>query len=675
MDQTHLSRRHKVLRTLFMIVAVALISWFFPHNEAFRYEYEVGKPWRYGRLSAPYDFPIYLSDSAIVQMEDSLHRQVKPRYQIDNSVAETVMRSLRSSHLPLSAEALQQLKSNLETVYSKGILTGEERIRLDELSVAEAILNSNDSSVSVPTTQLLSEIQAYEAIRNDSLYSREFTAVQLRPLLRSNLTPDTTAMRIEYVRLRQQVSITSGTVLAESRIIDNGEIVTPYTYRVLESYRREQQQRMKLSGDDTLMIVGRALLVGLILCSVLLFFSLYRPWIHLKQTEVLVAIGAIVSMVILTSLANRFAVGAVYMVPIGIVTVLLSTFHGSRTAYYCHIIMVLLCSFIAPSHYEYLIIQCIVGMIIVFSLKDGLQERKALMHVSIFSAIGYTGTYTLYTLATEGSLINISWPILGMMVLNAILLLLAYLIIYAMENIFGFVSGISLVEMCNLSNRLLLRLQQEAPATFQHSLNVSNIAANAAKLIDANPALVRAGALYHDIGKLWNPQMYTENQHGNSPHNNLTLEESVDVIKKHVSMGVEIAKKEKLPDEIINFILTHHGKSQVRFFYIKWCNEHPDEKPDPDFFSYPGPDPISKEQTILMLADSIEAATRSLKEYTTEAVTERVNTIVNDIIASGRLNNSKLSFHEIEICKASFISSIESINHVRIAYPELKKKP
>lgn len=674
MDQTHLSRRHKVLRTLFMIVAVALISWFFPHNEAFRYEYEVGKPWRYGRLSAPYDFPIYLSDSAIVQMEDSLHRQVKPRYQIDNSVAETVMRSLRSSHLPLSAEALQQLKSNLETVYSKGILTGEERIRLDELSVAEAILNSNDSSVSVPTTQLLSEIQAYEAIRNDSLYSREFTAVQLRPLLRSNLTPDTTAMRIEYVRLRQQVSITSGTVLAESRIIDNGEIVTPYTYRVLESYRREQQQRLKLSGDDTLMIVGRALLVGLILCSVLLFFSLYRPWIHLKQTEVLVAIGAIVSMVILTSLANRFAVGAVYMVPIGIVTVLLSTFHGSRTAYYCHIIMVLLCSFIAPSHYEYLIIQCIVGMIIVFSLKDGLQERKALMHVSIFSAIGYTGTYTLYTLATEGSLINISWPILGMMVLNAILLLLAYLIIYAMENIFGFVSGISLVEMCNLSNRLLLRLQQEAPATFQHSLNVSNIAANAAKLIDANPALVRAGALYHDIGKLWNPQMYTENQHGNSPHNNLTLEESVDVIKKHVSMGVEIAKKEKLPDEIINFILTHHGKSQVRFFYIKWCNEHPDEKPDPDFFSYPGPDPISKEQTILMLADSIEAATRSLKEYTTEAVTERVNTIVNDIIASGRLNNSKLSFHEIEICKASFISSIESINHVRIAYPELKKK-
>lgn len=674
MDQPHLSRRQKVLRTLFMIVAVALVCWFFPHNEAFRYEYEVGKPWRYGRLSAPYDFPIYLSDSAIMQIEDSLHRQVTPRYQIDHSVAQAALQSLRSSHPNLGAEAMQRLQTNLETVYREGILTGEERTRLDQQSCSEVILTSEGSAISVPIGQLRSEIQAYEAIRNDSLYAREFSALQLRPLLSSNLSPDTTAMRIEYVRLRQQISVTSGTVLAESRIIDNGEIVTPHTYRILESYRREQQQRLKLSSDDTLMIAGRSLLVGLILCSVLLFFSLYRPWIHLNQTEVLVAVGAVVFMVILTSLANRFAVGAVYMVPIGIVTVLLSTFHGSRTAYYCHIIMVLLCSFIAPSHYEYLIIQCIVGMIIVFSLKDGLQERRSLMHVCLFSAAGYTGTYALYTLATEGTLANISWPILGMMVLNAILLLLSYLIIYAMENIFGFVSGISLVEMCNLSKSILLRLQQEAPGTFQHSLHVSNIAANAAKLIDANPALVRAGALYHDIGKLWNPQLYTENQQGTNPHNNLTLEESVDIIKKHVYEGVELAKKENLPREIIDFILTHHGTSQVKFFYIKWCNEHPDEQPDVNFFSYPGPDPTSKEQTILMMADSIEAATRSLTEFSTDTVTERVNNIVNDMIASGHLNNSKLSFKEIQICKASFVRSIESIHHVRIAYPELKKK-
>lgn len=672
--QTRLSRRQVIFRTLFMVVAVALVSWFFPHNEAFRYEYEVGKPWRYGRLTAPYDFPIYLSDSAIMQMEDSLQRQITPRYLIDNSVAKEVIQSLHTSHLRLGTEPMLQLKSDLETVYSEGILTAEESQRLERLNVTEVILSSEGRATTVPIGQLRSELQAYEAIRHDTLFAQEFSTVPLQRFFCSNLTPDTMAMRIEYARLRQQISMTSGTVLAESRIIDNGEIVTPATFRILESYRREQQERLQLSGDNTLILVGRSLLVGLILCSVLLFFLLYRPWIYMKQTEVFVAIGAVVVMVILTSLANRFAVGAVYLVPVGIVTILLGTFHGSRTAYHCHIIMVLLCSFIAPSHYEYLIIQCIIGMIIVFSLKDGLQERRLLMHVSIFCAIGYTGTYALYTLATEGSLANISWPILTMMLLNATLLLLSYLIIYAMENVFGFVSGITLVELCNLGKGLLLELSQKAPGTFQHSMHVANISADAAKQIEANHSLVRTGALYHDIGKLWNPQMYTENQQGINPHSNFTLEESVETIKKHVTEGVELAKKHKLPSEIIDFILTHHGKAQVKYFYIKWCNEHPDQTPDIDFFSYPGPEPESKEQTIVMMADSIEAATRSLKECTTENITKLVENIISDMITSGRLNRSKLSFEEIQICKQSFIHSVESIHHTRIAYPELKKK-
>lgn len=671
--QTRLSRRQIVFRTLFMVVAVALVSWFFPHNEAFRYEYEVGKPWRYGRLTAPYDFPIYLSDSAIVQMEDSLQRQITPRYLIDNTVVKEVIQSLHSSRLRLGTEPMLQLKSDLETVYRDGILPAEESQRLERMNASEVILSSEGKAVTVPFSQLRTELQAYEAVRHDTLFAQEFSSVPLQRFFCSNLSPDTTAMRIEYARLRQQISMTSGTVLAESRIIDNGEIVTPETFRVLESYRREQQERLELSGDNTLIFVGRSLLVGLILSSVLLFFSLYRPWIYMKQTSVLVAIGAVVVMVILTSLANRFAVGAVYLVPVGIVTILLSTFHGSRTAYHCHIIMVLLCSFIAPSHYEYLIIQCIIGMIIVFSLKDGLQERRLLMHVSIFCAIGYTGTYALYTLATEGSLANISWPILTMMLLNATLLLLSYLIIYAMENLFGLVSGITLVELCNLGKGLLLELSQKAPGTFQHSMHVANIAADAAKQIEANHSLVRTGAFYHDIGKLWNPQMYTENQQGINPHSNLTLEESVETIKKHVSEGVELAKKNKLPSEIIDFILTHHGKANVKFFYIKWCNEHPDQTPDNDLFTYPGPEPETKEQTIVMMADGIEAATRSLQECTTEKITQVVDNIINEIISTGRLNKSKLTFEEIQVCRQSFIHSVESIHHTRIAYPELEK--
>lgn len=674
MSSQKLTPRQIAFRTLFMLAAIAIVSWFFPHSEAFRYEYEVGKPWRYGRLTAPYDFAILRSDSAIMQMEDSLRRQIVPRYRIDATVGETALRELSRSHMQLSTEAAAHLKASIQQIYSLGIISVSDREQLDRLQIPEAILSDGKQSVSIPTSQLYSEKQAFEVLRQDSLFAADYAPLPLQRYLRSNLVTDTIAMHLEYSRLRQQVSTTSGIVLAESRIIDNGEIVTPHTYDVLESYRHEQQQRRRLMGDETLTWVGRILLVSLLLCSVLLFLYLYRHWVYEKQAEVFVAIGAMVLMVALTSLANRLVVGAVYLVPIGIVTILLCTFHGSRTAYFCHIIMVLLCSFIAPSHYEYLIVQCIVGMIIIFNLKDGLQDRSQLMRVSIMCLIGYTGLYALYTLANEGTLSNISWPILTMMAINALLLLTSYLIIYALENLFGFMSGVTLLELCNLGKGVLLRLSQEAPGTFQHAMQVANLSASAAKVIGANPALVRTGALYHDIGKLWNPKMYTENQQGTNAHDTLSIEDSVDIIKRHVYEGEVLARKEKLPSDIIDFIFTHHGRSQVKYFYIKWCNEHPDETPDPNLFNYPGPDPITPEQSILMMADSIEAASRSLREFSHESISKLVNDIVDSLVAAGRFNQSKISLREIQQCKESFIRDIESINHARIAYPEELKK-
>ena len=676
MPKNKLSNRQIAVRTVFLLTAIALVAWFFPHNESFRYEYEVGKPWRYGRLTAPYDFAIFRSDSAVSQMQDSLLRLIVPKYELDASVAKDVTRQLLPNHSGdshLSAEATSHLRRTLTRLYAKGIVTGQEYDHLQQNHCQQVFIQLGDTGHYCPIAELLTERQAYELLRNDSLYGTTYAELPLQRSLRPNLSADTTAMRLEYARMRQQVSATSGIVLAESRIIDQGEIVTPRIYDILESYRREQQQRMRLTGDETIMTVARLGLIALILGSILFFLSLYRPWIYMNQIEVFIAIGAIVVMFILTSLANRMAVGAVYLVPIGIVTVLLSTFHGSRTAYYCHIIMVLLCSFIAPSHYEYLIIQCMVGMIIVFSLKDGLKERSQLLHVSVLSAIGYTGIYALYTLATEGSLENISWPIITMMVLNAILLLLSYLIIYVMENAFGLMSDVTLSELCNLSRGTLLRLSQEATGTFMHSYQVANLAASAAGIVKANTALVRTGAYYHDIGKLWNPGMYTENQEGLNPHDKLTTEESVDIIKRHVTEGVRMAQQEKLPRDIISFIQTHHGQSRVKYFFIKWCNAHPDEQPDLRIFSYPGPDPTTKEQAILMLADSVEAATRSLPQYTDEAIAQRVNTVVQDIVSSGRLNYAKISLYEIQQCCESFIHDLKATYHARVEYPQLNK--
>ena len=673
MPKNRLTTQQTAVRSVFMVIAVLLVAWFFPHNETFRYEYEVGKPWRYGRLTAPYDFAIYRSDSAVTQMQDSLIRLIVPRYTLDETVVKNVLQQISHTPQPLSSEASSHLRHTLKRIYSRGVLWGEEYDRIIKQGWPEVSIIINQTDSIMPTEQILSERSAYELLRSDSLYAAEYANLSLQKLLRPNLVPDTTAMRLEYARMRQQVSATSGVVLAESRIIDQGEIVTPRIYDILESYRREQQQRLRLSGDQSIMMLARIALVALILGSILLFLALYRPWIYVKQVEVFMAIGSVVLMVILTSLADRLAVGAVYLVPIGIVTVLLSTFHGSRTAFYCHIIMVLLCSFIAPSHYEYLIIQCLVGMIIVFSLKDGLRERSQLLHVSVLSAIGYTGVYALYTLATEGSLENVAWPIVAMMVINAILLLMSYLIIYVMENAFGLMSDVSLSELCNLSRGTLLKLSQEATGTFMHSFQVANIAASAAEVVKANPALVRTGAYYHDIGKLWNPSMYTENQEGFNPHDKLTTEQSVEVIKRHVEEGVLMAEREKLPRDIIDFIRTHHGQSRVKFFFIKWCNAHPDEEPDLRLFSYPGPDPETKEQAILMMADGVEAATRSLPEYTDEAITQRVNAVVNDIVTSGRLNNAKITLYEIQQCRESFIHDLKATYHARVSYPELKK--
>lgn len=656
-----------------MLSAISLVVWFFPRSESFHYEYEVGKPWRYGLLTAPYDFAIFRSDSAVARMEDSVVHQVVPRYLIEERTAEIVIRQARTSSTRLSTHASHHLKDCIETMYDHGVMLGEEKERLAQWGASRVILSNNESSWSVRLADLLTEKDVYESLMNDTLYGSTYAKIGLQRYIKSNLQNDTTAMRIEYARRRQQISATSGVVLAETRIIDQGEIVTPHTRDILESYRKEQQVRRQLSGSDTWFFVGRFLLVSLLLCGIYIFLAIYRPWIFVNQTEVFVAIGSVAVMTILTSLAERLAVGAVYIVPIGIVTIVLCTFHGSRTAFFCHVIMASLCALAAPSHFEYFFIQCIVGIVQVFTLRDGMQDRSQLMRLALYSLAGYVGVYFLYLLATEGSVNSMSWPMIVMMMFGSVLLLLSYLVIYAMENIFGFMSGVTLVELCNMGRGLLLRLSEEAPGTFQHSIQVANLAANAAREIGANISLVRTGALYHDIGKLWNPQMYTENQQGPSPHASMTVEESVANIKRHVTEGVMIARKTKLPNEIIDFIKTHHGCSMVKFFFIKWCNEHPDQQPDASLFAYEGPDPTTREQCILMMADCIEAASRSLKEYTHEAIRGLVEARVSDIVSSGRFNEAKISLQEIQRCKDAFVSSLESIHHDRIAYPQLKK--
>jgi hypothetical protein len=674
--------KQAIFRIIFSVLAVVLVTYFMPHNDGFRYEFEVGKPWRYGLLTAPYDIPIYRSDSVIQAMQDSVGRNLVPKFNIDGEVATQQLIQMATAHRSsnrLTSTEYQYLRTALGNVYQNGILAIPDRDDLQQRHLSQIwVQTAANRGHAVALADAMTVREAYEQIMNDAatagVSTQALKGFDVNRYLAANLVLDSVATRQEYYDLMQGISQTSGIVQAESRIVDRGEIVTPEIYNILNSYRRAQLKRRTYGGDELLMIVGQAFLAALFLGAVLLFLNRFRPWIYDSMHETWVGMSLIVVMVVLTSIATSLYVQGAYVVPIGIVTIVLSTFHGARTAFFSHIVMSILCSFMAAAPFEYIVVQLAVGMAIVFSLKDGLTERSQLMRVAIFAFLTYSLSYTAFTLASEGTLGNLSWFTYVLFLLNSLLLLLTYLIIFGLEKVFGFMSGVTLVELCNLNKGLLLRLSEECPGTFQHSMQVSNLTAYAAKRIGANAQLVRTGALYHDIGKLWNPSYYTENQHGVNPHDRLTTEQSVEYIRRHVSEGVRLAEKAKLPREIEEFIVTHHGAGVMKYFFNTWCNAHPDETPDVKRFSYDGPDPSTREQALLMMGDAVEAASKSMKDYSEESLTRLVYGLIDGMVADGRLRNTKLSFRDVEEVKRAFVEYLQSVYHTRIAYPELKKK-
>ena len=673
-ERKKLSIRQIIVRGIFIVAAVALIDYVFPHHEAFRYEYELGKPWLYGRLSADFDFPVSYQEAVVRLMEDSLRRQITPVYQHDTTAFEVCRRQMQKEHYVLGDDAFNRLAARLEGYYATGILTGADRKQLLEGGYTEGRIKQDAQHLKdIPTESLLSEKQVYDTLMSDAVYGASFRHVtHMQDYIHANLSTDTAAMAHEYNELRKTISTTYRVVEADTRIIDRGDIVDAATLDVLDSYKHEKQKRRAQTMDGLMMQTGQILLISIILGSMLGFLYLFRKWHHENQAYTLVAVGMVTIMVVLTAIAAHTAIWAVYLIPVGITTIVLATFHGSRTAYWCHMVMTLLCSFIASSHFEYLVVQSVVGIAIIFCMNDGMNDRRQLFRLCLIVAVTYPVVYGSYTLANEGTLRDVSPYFYASMVANALLLMMSYLIIYACEKMFGFTSGVSLVELCNVSTGLLLRLSKEAPGTFQHSMELANLTASAAEAIGAKPQLVRTGALYHDIGKLWNPSYYTENQKGGNPHDRLTTEESVEIIKRHVTEGLRLAEKANLPADIRRFIQTHHGQSVIRYFYVTWCNNHPGEVPDMKMFTYDGPDPETREEALLMMGDGIEAASKSLKEYNEEAFRNLVDNIVYGLISSGRLNNARITLQDIKLAKDAFVKGLESIYHSRIAYPELQ---
>ncbi len=670
--------------TLF-ILAIVLIVYFLPRESKYQYSYTENTPWLYGLLTAPFNFHIQKSDAQIEAEKDEILKSSQIYYtQWDGTLIQ--VKDLIAADVKvrnLSRYQTNYLNTQLESIYSVGVIAADDLEHLNKLEKKQILLRkSNNIAISRSTSSFYTPKQAYELILKDAPESIDIT--KLKDLhLNSYLTPNIEYDERTTTNAREaslaDISLFEGEVMSGQRIIDRGEIVDAKTKNILDSYTKLMEEKVGTKSKPGWLVVGQVILISLFLMSMMFYLKFYRLDIYHNRRSVLFLLIMIVILPLFASLmADMKMYNQLYILPFAVPTILIRTFMDSRTALTTHMIITLICALMIPveSMAQFIIIQTLAGYMCILSLRK-LAERAQLVYCSILIFLTYVLSYTGWLLSVEGYfnflLAEENKDIYIYFCLNFVLVSFAYILIYVFERVFGFISEVSMIELSNTNKPLLQELSEVAPGTFQHSMQVSNLVVSAANKIGANAVLVRTGALYHDIGKMANPIFFTENQpEGFNPHKRLTYHESAKIIISHVEEGVKLAKKHNLPQQIIDFILTHHGKGKTDYFYNSYKNEHPDEEVDPAPFTYPGPNPFSKETAILMMADTVEAASRSLKENTKESITELVNKLIDKQVMAGLFNSAPITFKDIEDIKEVFCEKLVSMRHVRVAYPELK---
>ena len=664
----------------YFVVAALLIAYFFPREGKFRYQFYEGKPWRYGLLTAPSDFPIYKTDEEVRSERDSVLRTFEPYFQLNTEVVTKEVEQLRTNYNTklrgkVSSAYMQYVENSLHELYSNGIISTQDWDRLRKEERQRINIRENTVAQSRYVSDLFTVRTAYEFIINNcpaSLDRAKLQSCDINDYLIENVTYDADMSEKVKNTLLQSVSIASGMVQAGERIVDRGEIIDNHTYNVLRSLKIVHEQKSGGSQTQGIILAGQFVLVfGLMFCFWTYLWSFRLKSFYNRRNNLFMVLCIFVSC-ILTELCVGMGLFNVYIIPYAIVPIVVRTFFDSRTALFIHLIIVLICSLMVPFPHEFLLLQIVAGMVVTFSLKE-LSERSQLIRSSFFIFMAYVIGYLSLTLFQEASWQKINWLMMLYFGINFILLMFAYVLVYMLEKTFGYVSSITLVELSNINRPLLKKLSETCPGTFQHSLQVSILASEAAAKIGADAQLVRTGALYHDIGKMWNPVFFTENQTNINPHNQLAFDQSAQIIIGHVTEGMKMAEKEGLPKAVTNFIRTHHGRGKTKYFYNSYRNKYPDQPVDDKLFTYPGPNPFTKETAILMMADSVEAASRSLKEHTEENIVGLVNRIIDSQIADGLLRNAPLTFKDVEDVKAVFIEKLKTMYHTRISYPDLKK--
>ena len=681
-EKSHFSYKDLLYKMLIFITTVSIIVYFLPKEGKFNYdEFEINTPWKYGLLQASFDFPIYKNEQQVQKEQDSILATYQPYFHLDKGIGKNMQKKLKEDYnknlrnvLPV-ANYIRYIERTLEDIYNHGIIRAEDIALINQDSIERIQLIDKNIGIEKKAEELYTIKEAYEHLLDvDTAYydKRILQLCNLNNYLTPNLIYDKEKSESSKKDLLSKISWSNGYVLNGQKIVDRGEIINEQTYNILLSLRKEWEDRSKSTKETRMTIFGQVLFVSIFVLFFMIYLELFRNKYYERKGTLTLLFALVVIFPVILSIMVAQNIGSVYVVPFAMIPIIVGIFLDSRTAFVAHIIIVLLCSITLRYPYEFMVLQIGAGMAAIYSLRE-LSQRSQLFRTAVIVFACYALLYFAFALIQDDELTKLNTRMYIYFGINGILLLFAYPLLFVLEKTFGFTSNVTLVELSNINNSLLRKMSEIAPGTFQHSLQMANLAAEAANRIGANSQLVRTGALYHDIGKTLNPAFFTENQSGINPHKSLSYEQSAQVIINHITDGIKLAEKHNLPKVIKDFIRTHHGAGVAKYFYISYKNEHPDEEVDMSMFSYPGPNPFTKEQAILMMADAVEAASRSLPEYTEESINGLVEKIVDGQVSDGYFKECPITFKDIALVKALFKEKLKTVYHTRITYPELKK--
>ena len=667
-----------LVRIALVVISVLLLVWAMPRDSQMTFKAEQGKPWRYADFTAPFDFPIYKSDATINAERDSIMREYEPYYELNKETEGQMVSKFTQDYaqgIPgLTPDFISIIANRLHKFYDQGIMNAEQFEELHKDTMHMIRIVSGKQAVSERITNIYSPKSAYEQLFQDPLLSQHRALLQrcnLNTYITPNLIYDKTRSESSLRDLQESIPLAIGVAQRGQKIVDRGQIVDEKTYRIIESFLKEIERRQTDQSRFNSKTLGEALLILLLIGCFTIYLSLFRKDYFERWRSIAMLYSMIVGFAALALTMVSHSILHIYILPFAMVPIFVRVFMDSRTAFMAHITTILIVACALQHPLDFIIIEAVAGFIAIFSLRE-LSSRSQLFKTAILVTLGGMATNLGLDWMFGSDLNVVDFSEYNYLAVNGAMLFCSYPLLYLIEKLFGFTSNITLIELSDMSKDVLRRMSEVAPGTFQHSIQVGNLAAEIANKIGAKAQLVRTGALYHDIGKIQNPIYFTENQTGVNPHENLSYVDSAQVIISHVTDGLKLADKHNLPDVIKDFIATHHGQGKAKFFYVKYKNEHPNEDIDDLLFTYPGPNPFTREQAILMMADAVEAASRSLPDYTEQSIRDLVNRILDSQVTEGYFRECPITFRDIQYAKTVLIEKLKTIYHTRISYPELK---